>query len=251
MTALTVKDLNWSYNERTVLHSVSLEIPPGTFAAILGRNGSGKSTLLRCMAGMLPVPPDTVFYGSHDIARRSYAERAGLLGYLPQFHEPVFPFRVEEVVLTGRAAQVLFTPSDRDRVHAQEAIHAVGIDHLRFRPYNELSGGERQLVMIARVLAQSPQIILLDEPLSHLDLCNQVHLIKLLKGLADRGTTIITVLHDPTLALTYCDRHIYLRGGSLYFPTDGAYADAEFLSDIYNTRLRVIRSEGIPVVIAE
>ncbi len=251
MTVLTVRALQWRYSGRTVLHDVSLEIPQGSFVAILGRNGCGKSTLLRCMAGMLPVPRGTVFVHGRDISRVSFAERAGFLGYLPQFHEPVFPFSVEEVVLTGRAAQVLFTPSDKDRECAREAISIMGIEHLRLRPYNELSGGERQLVMTARVLAQAPSTILLDEPLSHLDLCNQVHLLKMLRTLAAGGTTIVAVLHDPTLAFTYCDRHMYLHDGSFCFPPVGADVDASFLSAIYNTRLRVIRSEGTPVVIAE
>lgn len=251
MTALIVRSLSWRYSNRTVLHDVSFEIPHGAFAAILGRNGSGKSTLLRCIAGMVSIPHGTVFVDGQDIARTSPARRAGLVGYLPQFHEPVFPFSVEEVVLTGRAAQVLFTPSESDRAHARHAIEVVGIEHLRPRAYTELSGGERQLVMIARVLAQAPKTMLLDEPLSHLDLCNQVHLLKLLRKLSEEGTTIVAVLHDPTLALTYCNRHIYLHEGSLRFAPDGAEADAAFLSDIYNTRLRVIRSEGMPVVIAE
>jgi iron complex transport system ATP-binding protein len=127
----------------------------------------------------------------------------------------------------------------------------MGIEHLRLRPYDELSGGERQLVMIARVLAQSPRTILLDEPLSHLDLCNQVHLLKLLKELADNGTTIVAVVHDPTLALTYCNQHYFLREGMLCLPDEQRGPDADFLSDVYGTRLDMIHNNGRTVVMAE
>lgn len=251
MTALEVRNLHWRYHERTVLHDVSLVVPSGAFTAILGRNGSGKSTLLRCMAGMLPVPSGTVMCDGKDTSRLSHAQRAALFGYLPQFHEPAFPFSVEEVVLTGRASQVLFSPSTHDLECARQAIMSIGLEHLRLRPYTELSGGERQLVMIARVLAQAPGIIFLDEPLSHLDLCKQIHLLKLLKSLAAGGASVIAVLHDPTLALTYCDQHFFLRDGELCFPNDKNEFDAGFLSDIFGTRLSVIRNAGKPVVIAE
>ncbi len=251
MTALTVQSLSWRYHRQVVLQDISFSIPAGSFTAFLGRNGSGKSTLLRCLAGMLPIAAGTVSVAGVDLGKTSLVERAKLIGYLPQFHEPVFPFTVEEVVVTGRTAQVFLTPAAADYEKARQALRAVGIEPLRHRPYTELSGGERQLVMIARILAQAPQVILLDEPLSHLDLCNQINLLNLLKGLTGEGATIIAVLHDPTLALTYGDQHIFLKDGRLQAPPADGVLYETFLSEIFNTSLRLIQYRGRPIVIPD
>ena len=108
---------------------------------------------------MLPIPPETVFIAGVDLSKTAYVERARLIGYLPQFHEPVFPFTVEEVVLTGRTAQIFLTPSAQDYEKTWKALQAVGIESLQHRPYTELWGGSA-LVMITRIIAQAPQVIL-------------------------------------------------------------------------------------------
>jgi iron complex transport system ATP-binding protein len=249
VTALSVQALGWRYHQQTVIKDISFSIPAGSFVAFLGKNGSGKSTLLRCLAGILPIPAGTVFIAGVDLGKTSYVERAKLIGYLPQFHDPVFPFAVEEVVLTGRTAQVFLTPSTEDYEKARQALKVVGIEHLSHRPYTELSGGERQLVMIARIIAQSPRVILLDEPLSHLDLCNQIHLLNLLRRLADDGNTIAAVMHDPTLALNYCDHHIFLKNGGLHWPPRDTNLYEAFLSEVFNTSLRLIHYQGRSIVI--
>lgn len=249
MTALTVRNLHWRYQRRPVLQDISLRVVRGSFTTILGRNGSGKSTLLRCLAGLVPLPPATVWVDGLDLSQTSAVTRARLLGYLPQFHAPVFPFPVREVVVTGRAAQVLLVPSARDYQHAQEALEAVGLAQLADRPYTELSGGERQLVMIARILAQDPRIILLDEPLAHLDLCNQLRLLRLLQKLAAQGSCIVAVLHDPTLALTYGDQQVFLKDGRLQSLPEEKSAYAAFFSDIYGTALRLLWEGGRPIVL--
>jgi iron complex transport system ATP-binding protein len=249
VTAVSIQALSWHYHQQTVLKDISFAISTGSFVAILGRNGCGKSTLLRCLAGMLPIPSGTVFITGVDLGKASSAERAKLIGYLPQFHEPVFPFTVAEVVLTGRTAQIFLTPSAGDHEKARQALQVVGIESLQHRPYTEISGGERQLVMITRIIAQAPQVILLDEPLSHLDLCNQIHLLDLLKRLAAQGITILAVMHDPTLALTYCDNHLFLKDGRLQPPPQDPALYETFLSEIYHTSLRLIQYQGKTIVI--
>ena len=249
MTAVSVQALSWRYHQQTVLKDISFAIPVGSFVAILGKNGCGKSTLLRCLAGMLPIPSGTVFITGVDLGKASSAERAKLIGYLPQFHDPVFPFTVEEVVLTGRTAQIFLTPSAQDYDKARQALKVVGIEPLRHRPYTELSGGERQLVMITRIIAQSPRVILLDEPLSHLDLCNQIHLLNLLRRLTGEGITVLAVMHDPTLALTYCDNHLFLKDGQLQPPPQDTALYETFLSEIYHTSLQLIQYQGKTIVI--
>jgi iron complex transport system ATP-binding protein len=249
MTALSVQNLSWRYHQQTVLQDISFSIPAGSFVGFLGKNGSGKSTLLRCLAGMLPLPVGTVFVAGTDLSKTSYVERARLIGYLPQFHDPVFPFTVEEVVLTGRTSQIFLTPASEDYDKVEQALKTVDIEALRQRPYTELSGGERQLVMITRIIAQSPRMILLDEPLSHLDLSNQVNLLNLLRNLAGEGITVLAVMHDPTLALSYCDHQIFLQDGRLQAPPQDVALYEIFLSEIYHTSLRLIQYQGRSIVI--
>ncbi len=170
-----------------------------------------------------------------------FAERAKQIGFLPQSHYPVFPFTVEEVVLTGRAAYIFSTPTNKDREKAENAIRRIGIEDLRKRPYTELSGGERQLVLIARVLAQEPKIMLLDEPLSSLDLSNQAKMLNLLKGLVASGLTVVAVLHDPNVAFRYGDHFIFLKNGVIREPEEmNGVLNSQVLTDVYGIKIEMV-----------
>jgi iron complex transport system ATP-binding protein len=239
--AIRVKDLSFGYGEKTILHYLDFHLPSGKFTALLGRNGSGKSTLLRLMAGFIKPKSGSIEVFGVDLSSLSNAERAKRIGFLPQTHYPVFPFTVEEVVLTGRAAYVFSTPTDKDREKVESAMRRIGIEDLKGRPYTELSGGERQLVLIARVLAQEPKVMLLDEPLSSLDLSNQVRILNLLKSLVASGLTVVAVLHDPNVALRYGDHFVFLRNGMIKEPKglDGFHS-ARMLTDVYGIKIEVI-----------
>ena len=240
-TAIHVQQLHFAYDSRTVLQDVSLQATTGEFTILLGKNGSGKSTLLRLLAGLLPLKEGSIEILGKNLSRLSLAERGRLIGFLPQFHNPVFPFTVREVVLTGRAAYVFSLPGKRDRDKADQAIAEVGIEALRDRPYTELSGGERQLVMIARVLAQEPRVILLDEPLSHLDLTNQARFLNLVKKLTSRGLTVLAVLHDPNLAFLSGDHFVFLKDGRVLETAEGKHPwEAGLLSEVYGTPIETI-----------
>jgi iron complex transport system ATP-binding protein len=231
---LMVNHLSFAYREKQVLQDISFSAPEGGLTVILGRNGCGKSTLFKVMAGILPIQGGNVQVAGHDLATLSGSARAGRIGYLPQFHQTVFPFAVEDVVLTGRAAYVFSTPSGDDREKARLSLQAVGIEELAKRPYTELSGGERQMVMIARVLAQAPRVILLDEPASHLDLANQQRLFEILRQITADGVTVVAVLHDPNMAFQNADQVIFLKQGRIATPPDGCQPwDAAFIRDIY------------------
>jgi iron complex transport system ATP-binding protein len=239
--AIRVQQASFTYDGLAVLKNVSFWVPAGAFSVLLGKNGSGKSTLLKMMAGLLPVKTGTIEIFGKDLNRLSLSERGRLIGYLPQFHTPVFPFTVREVVLTGRAAYVFSLPGRRDREKVDQAIAEVGMEELRDRPYTELSGGERQLVMIARVLAQEPKVILLDEPLSHLDLANQVRFLGLVKKLTSNGMTVLAVLHDPNLAFLSGDHFVFLKDGLVRETAAGEHPwTAELLSEVYGTRIETI-----------
>jgi iron complex transport system ATP-binding protein len=247
---ISVKNLDFSYGNRMILHNITLHMAEGRFTVLLGKNGSGKSTLIKLMAGLLSYKTGHVEVLGEDLGKLKSAEKAMLIGYLPQFHTPVFPFSVEEVVLTGRAAYVFTVPSRKDLEKADEAIDKVGINHLRKRPYNELSGGERQLVMIARVLAQEPEVILLDEPLSHLDLSNQARLLMLIKDLVVKGLTVVAVLHDPNTAFFYGDDFLFLKDGLIkVVEKNNNPWDASTLTDVYDTKIEAVPFRGRSLVI--
>jgi len=214
--AIRVKSLTFGYSEKTVLDNLEINIEANKLNFILGRNGSGKSTFLKIIAGVLPAQNASIQIFGNDFKTTSITERAKLIGYLGQHHKAVFPFGVEDVVLTGRAGYVKLMPGKLDKTIAQEALVKAGILHLKDKNYMELSGGEQQLVMIARVLAQQPKIILLDEPTTHLDFCHLTNLMKLLRNLTKEGITIVAVIHDPNLALLMGDEFLYMNNKKLF-----------------------------------
>lgn len=214
--AIEIKDLSFGYRDLDILTGVSATIFKNAFTVILGQNGSGKSTLLRLIAGLLPFSDGRIRVCGKDIKGLGPRERAKTIGFLAQKHKPVFPFTVEDVVLTGRSAHIGVVPKKQDRLAAAAAMERAGIGHLKKRLYTELSGGEQQLVMIARALAQEPSVLLLDEPISHLDYNNQLKIIKLLRQLAKEGIAVVAVLHDPNMAFLFGDRFLFVHEGKLH-----------------------------------
>lgn len=249
-SGLVLRDIVFSYAGHEVIRQASLHLPAGQFGAILGRNGSGKSTLLRIAAGLQAPQQGQVRVAGQDLACMNARERARQVGFLAQFHQPEFSFLVREVVLTGRASSVFSTPTAQDHVAAEQAMRTMGIVHLADRAYDELSGGERQMVMVARLLAQSPQALLLDEPVSSLDLANQIHLLRTLRYLADQGLAVLAILHDPNHALLFADRVFYMEAGRITQPEPGApLADAERIGRLYGLEVCAAEVAGVSIVI--
>ena len=218
--AIEVKGLSFGYRDAGILQNASATILKDAFTVVLGQNGSGKSTLLRLIAGLLPFSAGQIRIGGKDIQALKPKERAKTIGFLAQKHKPVFPFTVEDVVLTGRSAHINLIPKKQDKAVAALSMERAGIGHLKKRFYTELSGGEQQLVMIARSLAQEPEILLLDEPISHLDYNNQLKIIQLLKQLVKEGITVVAVLHDPNMAFLFGDRFLFVHEKEVH---DGAW----------------------------
>lgn len=240
-----IKNLSFGYHEHLIFDNVSVDIPGGKLTVIVGRNGSGKSTILRLIAGMLKPNKGSIQILGKDLGELSISEVARMVGFLAQSHYPVFPFTVEDVVLTGRASYIFSTPGEHDREEALRAISQMGIEELRKRPYNELSAGEQQLVMIARVLAQKPRVLLLDEPTSHLDLPNQVMLLSMVKDLISSGLTVIIVIHDPNMGFMYGDNFIFIKSGKIIKPTDENQPyDSTMLSDVFDMKIRIASDSG-------
>ncbi len=236
--AIVAREVGFAYGRRRVLEGVDLSAADGRLTVILGPNGGGKSTLLRILAGLLDPTSGRVEVDGRDLVGLSPFERARRVGYLPQFHRPAFPFKVLDVVLTGRAPHVLAGPVRRDMLAAGEALDRMGLPHLAERPYTELSGGERQQVMMARVLAQGARTLLLDEPTAHLDFANQARLLKLVAGLCRQGCAVVAVLHDPNAAIVFGDELFLLKDGRAVHPgADKSTWRAEMFGDLYGLPL--------------
>jgi iron complex transport system ATP-binding protein len=214
---LEMRDVSFSYKNKPVLKDISLRVDEGELLGIVGPNGSGKTTLLKCI-NMILKPEGQVFLSDIDVKKMRQNEIAKVFGYVPQaIYHHSFPATVFDVVLLGRRPYLGWSVSSKDIKIVSEILSMLKLDELAMRNFNELSGGERQKVLIARALAQEPKILLLDEPTSNLDLKHQLEIMELVKRLAiERRLIVILVSHDLNLAARYCDRLVLLNSGRMY-----------------------------------
>lgn len=208
--------LTIGYPDHTVGSGLDVALKTGEVLALLGPNGGGKTTLLKTLLGLLKPKDGAISLAGKPLADYGIAERARVIAYVPQVHVGTFAFTVESVVLMGRTAHgSLFSrPSARDRAVAHAVLERFGIAHLAQRPYTMISGGERQLVLLARALAQEPRFVVLDEPTASLDFGNQGKVMAEIKALAKSGHGVLFTTHDPNHALRAADRAYLLRGGA-------------------------------------
>ena len=237
---LEARRLAFGYPGRPVGRDVSLGVGPGEVLCLLGPNGSGKTTLFRTLLGLIPAYGGEVLLGGEPLASLSRVEVARRIAYVPQGHIPPFPFDVLEVVLMGRTARLgpFSQPGDGDRRAAVQALETLGIGELAGADYTRLSGGQRQLVLVARALAQEAPLLVMDEPTASLDFSNQAVVLKELGRLAHSGLGIVLSTHDPDHALAMGTRVALLKDGRLV--ADGPPSEVltgEHLSQVY----------GIPV----
>ena len=209
--------LTIGYPDRIVGSGLDVRLEKGEVLALLGPNGGGKTTLLKTLLGLLNPRAGEVRLGGAALSSRSIRERARLIAYVPQTHVATFAFPVETVVLMGRTAHgdLFARPTSRDRMVAMAALERLGIAQLAPRPYTMISGGERQLVLLARALAQEPQFIVLDEPTANLDFGNQGKVMREIRALALSGLGVLFTTHDPNHALRAADRASLLRNGEM------------------------------------
>jgi iron complex transport system ATP-binding protein len=232
---LDVKQAGFRYDPvRMVFSDISFSLGEEEVLCILGPNGIGKSTLIRCLANLHPLFVGSIHLHNRDIRSLNYRDVARIIGYVPQAHEITFPFPVREFVLMGRAPHLgLFeSPGKDDCAKADEAIDLTGISSIADKPVNEISGGEYQLAMIARALAQEPEVLLLDEPTSHLDFGNQIRVLEIIDRLARDGLSVIMSSHFPDHAFLSSDNVAIMQYGSFM-----AYGHADDVITEENLRL--------------
>jgi iron complex transport system ATP-binding protein len=244
MKQLRVQDLAFSFHkEQPVLRDVTFEVAANQVVYVLGPNGCGKSTLFNCLSGVYTPQAGQVLLDGADLTHMAARCRARHIGLVPQNHAAAFAYTARDMVLMGRAPHLgLFeAPGRGDYEAADAALAAVGLSHLAGRSFNELSGGERRLVTIARGLAQQSDVLLLDEPDAYLDPKNQHLVQETIVALARQGRAFLISSHSPNNALLYADRVILLKGG--YVAADGppdAVLTAETLSAAYGAAMEII-----------
>lgn len=240
---LELANLGCGYGQRSVVKDVSLTVNEGEVICLLGANGCGKTTLIKTVLGLLKPREGHILLDGINVKSWSCARIARVIGYIPQLHDPPFPFQVLDVVLMGRTAHIkpFSSPSRKDEQIARRCLEMLNISHLEDRVYTEISGGERQLVLIARALAQEPQILIMDEPTSSLDFGNQVKVLSHIQQLSRMNIAVLMSCHFPEHAFLYSTRVILLNEGRILY--SGAPAEAitaERLKTLYGVEVDIV-----------
>jgi iron complex transport system ATP-binding protein len=242
---LEVKNLSCGYEGKIVLQNVSFSVKKGDFVAVLGPNGAGKTTLFRTCGRYLKPQAGNVYYQGKNIFQMPTKELAQKMAVLPQDTSIPFSFSVEEFVSLGRYPYLRRWQkiSEKDQKVIDQAFCFTQTSHLRRRKMNQLSGGERQRVYLAQALSQQPEILLLDEPIAHLDIHHQLDVFKLLKKISGEGKTVVVILHNLNFAFNYCQRIILLKAGKIVAtgPSEEIMKE-EILSDVFSVRFQIIRA---------
>ncbi len=243
---ISIHHLHFSYEKRSVLQDVSFTVQEGEILSLLGPNGSGKTTLLRCFNKILHPQQGSVQVKGQPLGLISLRELAKLIGYVPQQEAVTFPYSVFETVLMGRRPHVGWRLRTHDLDIVQACLRSLNLEHLSHRRVTELSGGERQRVAIARALAQEPQILLLDEPTSSLDLRHQLEVMETVAGLVkSRNMTAVLAMHDLNLAARFSDQIVMLHHGHLFCAGHpGTVLTRGNIRTVYGVEAEIYRRNG-------
>lgn len=247
---LSVSGIDFAYRgNHSILEGIAFDVQPGEILCILGANGAGKSTLLKCINCILKPSQGTVLVDGKAVFDMPQREVARHIGYVPQKH-PESLLTVYEAVLMGRRPHVQWSLHDQDYALVEQILHQLGLQALSMRPINSLSGGQLQKVIIARALAQSPSVLLLDEPISNLDLKNQIEVMRLVQGItrAQNLAAVITI-HDLNMAMRFGDKFLFLKDKKVQAITDRAGFSPELIELVYDVAVSLHECNGHPMVV--
>lgn len=246
---LKVDKLSFSYKKKKVLEDITFSLERGKLYGLFGPNGAGKTTLLRCCLGSLKPDYGSISYNGLAVNNLKASKLARIFSWVPQEHSTSFSFTVLELVLMGLAVDFGSSPKEEHKNRASNALQKLGIEDLADRPYNKLSGGQRQLTLIARALAQNSPILFFDEPGTALDYKNQAKLWQILKAACKEGKTVLACVHDPNQLLWYCDKAIVLSEGRI--KAFGALPDTlntTLLKELYGNSITIGEISGLPLI---
>lgn len=248
---IKIDDVEFSYTSTPVLKDIRLDLNGAQLVSILGPNGVGKSTLIHCINNILTPTLGSVMVDDVDVKSFKLKELAKIMGYVPYASSDSFPLTVVDTVLMGRHPHSNWKSTEKDLDIVYETLEMLGIEDLAMRPFNELSAGQHQKVMLARGFAQEPKVLLLDEPTSNLDIRHQMEVTMLLKSMSmKKGIIVIMISHDINIAAKYSDKVIMMSEGTIYVagkPKD--VINEENIRSVYQVDSKIIEDEGRPHVI--
>lgn len=246
---LSVHSLYFSYQAAPLLRDLDFSLDTGSFVCVLGKNGAGKSTLFQCILNLQKNYTGMISLDGQNVKALKEKELAKSIAYIPQLHKQSFPFSVFDTVLMGTAASLspFSTPKEAQKEAAMEALHLMGMEKYASRSFSHLSGGEQQMVLIARALAQKAPILIMDEPCSNLDYGNQIRLLKKLKQLSALGYLVLLSTHNSEHAFLFADKVLVLHNGTAMTPgKPQEVLTASLLEEIYNIPIQLYTSSDVP-----
>jgi iron complex transport system ATP-binding protein len=248
---LEIKGVQFSYGSVPVLEDISLRVRDGEVLSLLGPNGSGKTTLLKCINRILKPKKGTILLEGRDAGNMGLKELARTLGYVPQSAPTAFPLTVFDMVLLGRKPHVNWGLGERDKEIAIEMLKLMELDGMALRMFNELSGGGKQKVIMARALSQEPQVLLLDEPTSNLDLRHQLEVLQLVIDMVkERGLSVIMAIHDLNLASRFSSKIVMLKDGEIRAAGEPREVlNSGNIKEVYGVETAIINDSGRPYII--
>ena len=251
MVKLKVKDVEFSYGSVQVLKDVSIELAESEMLGVVGPNGAGKSTLLRCIDRILTPRKGSILLDGQEIKTMNRIELAKKMGYIPQSTTSIFSATVFDIVLIGRRPHISWRSSDEDTEKVLEILQMLNIEEFAMRDINELSGGQQQKVFIACALTQEPDVLLLDEPTSNLDIRHQLEVMDIIKNIVrEKGIAAIMAIHDLNLAARYADRIIMMNSGNIFAAGDPASVlTSENIKHVYGVEVKVNNHDGRPYIV--
>jgi iron complex transport system ATP-binding protein len=244
---MQVSDASFSYDgQHNIFENINFSVKKGDVFCILGPNGTGKTTLIKCINGLMKLSSGKILFNEKNIYSLNKTEIAKNIGYIPQIHNSTFPFSVLDVVLMGRSPHLdmFASPGEKDIKIAEESLKTLKITHMRDVSYTEISGGEQQLVFLARILTQKPSILLLDEPTSHLDFGNQMRTLNIIEKLAKNGLSIVMSSHFPDQAFISANKVALMKGKSFIdIGSPEEVITKENMEEIYNIKVKIVDIE--------
>ncbi|MFP3945326.1 MAG: ABC transporter ATP-binding protein [Archaeoglobaceae archaeon] len=236
---IKVSGVEFSFNGSRILKDMNLMVESGEVLGIVGPNGSGKTTLLRCINRILRPKKGTILIDGQELNSLGQEDIARRVGYVPQTETRTFPATVFDTVLMGRKPHMNWKPGERDLRIVSEVIKKLGLESLAMRDITELSGGQRQKVIMARALAQEPQVLLLDEPTSSLDLKHQMEVMNIAKSQTEYGVSVVMAIHDLNLAARYSDKIIMVKDGYIHYAGGTEILTPRNIESVYEVKVKV------------
>jgi len=242
---LKVRDVEFGYTSVPILKDVCIELAESEVLGVVGPNGAGKSTLIRCIDKILKPQRGSILLDGRDINEMRLMELAKRMGYVPQSTSQIFPATVFDTVLMGRRPHLGWRSSEKDEEKVLDVLQMLNIENLAMRDINELSGGQQQKVFIARALVQEPDVLLLDEPTSNLDIRHQLEVMEIITSIVrEKKISAIMAIHDLNLASRYADRIVMLNGGTIIDAGDpSSVLTPENIKQVYGVEA-VVRNES-------